>query len=89
MSSTASQGPPRLAHLDRTNLTADRRDGSYNFMTRNERIMADSPIVCNQVQIAVANPAVRNGDLNFLQTQLSWVIVVRQEFRPAACAASP
>ena len=74
--------PTRCPTSTELNLTANRRDGSYNFVARNEWIMADTPIVCNQVKIAVANPTVRNGDLDLLQAQISWVIVVWQELCP-------
>ena len=74
--------PNTLACLEGLYFTANSRNSPDNFMTRNKRIMADTPIVRNKVKIAVANAAVRNCDLNLLRAYLAWLVVEGQEFRP-------
>ena len=46
--------------------TCVHRNGAHNLMARYERILADTPVVRNQVKIAVADAAVGNGDLHLL-----------------------
>ena len=50
-------------------------------MTGNEGILADAPVVGDQMKIAVADAAVGDGDFDFLQAQLAWVIAKRQAVR--------
>ena len=49
-------------------------------MTGNERVLADAPIVGDEMQIAVADAAMRNGNFDFVRTELAWIITERQEF---------
>src|ERR1035441_2455308 len=67
-----------LAYLEGSCLTAHGSNSPDNLVTRNERKMADAPIVGDKVKIAVADATVSNGDLNLLRTQLSWIIVEGQ-----------
>ena len=43
--------------------------------------MADSPIVRNQMKIAVANAAVGNGDFNFLRSQFPRIVTIGEQLR--------
>src|SRR5208337_1402656 len=67
-----------LAYLECLHFIASSRNGPDNFMARNERIMAYTPIVGNKVKIAVANAAVRNRNLYLLRTQLARVVMEGQ-----------
>src|ERR1035438_851982 len=73
--------PPKtdsLAYLERSCLTAHGSNSPDNLVARNERKMADAPIVGDKVKIAVADATVRNGDITRLRPQLSWIIVEGQ-----------
>jgi hypothetical protein len=50
-------------------------------MAGNERILADAPVVGDQVKVAVADAAVGDGDLHLLRTQLAGVVAIGQQFR--------
>jgi hypothetical protein len=69
---------PTASELDRI---AHFRHPADNLMAWNERILADAPVVRDEVKIAVADAAVGDGDLNFMRTQLARVVVIRQQFR--------
>jgi hypothetical protein len=47
-------------------------------MAGNERILADAPVVGDEMKIAVADAAVSDGDFYFLRTQLSRFIFIRE-----------
>src|ERR1700679_3197145 len=49
-------------------------------MARDERILADAPVVGDQVEIAVADAAMGNGDLHFLRSQFARVITKGKQF---------
>jgi hypothetical protein len=73
--------PPKadtLTHLERSRLRADGSNSAHNFMPGNERILADAPVVRDEVKVAVANAAVGDRDLYFLRAQLSGVIPIRE-----------
>ena len=57
-----------LANLERSHLRADSCNRADNLVAGNERILADAPVVRDEVKIAVADAAVSNGDLNLMQT---------------------
>ena len=69
-----------LAHRERSNPVAHSRHRADNLMAGNERILADAPVVRDQVNIAMADAAVGDGNLNLLRAQLPWVIAKRQQF---------
>lgn len=69
-----------LAHCQRTHTVANCRDSTHNLVAGDERILADAPVVRNQVKIAVADAAVGDADLHFLCPQFAWVVAVRQQF---------
>jgi hypothetical protein len=55
-----------LAHFEGAHTVADGGYGSDDFMAGNEGVLADAPIVGDEVKIAVADAAVSNLDLDFL-----------------------
>ena len=71
-----------LAHLERADLAADSGDGADDFVTGDEGILADAPVVGDEVQIAVADAAVGDGDFDFVRAELAWVIAQRKQLRP-------
>src|ERR1700739_224623 len=54
-------------------------DGADNFVPGDKRILADAPVVRNQMKIAMTNTAVGNADFDFLHAQFTWVIAKRQK----------
>ncbi len=69
-----------LAHVQRSHLRPCFRNRADNLMAGYEWILADAPVVRNQVNIAVADAAVGHGYLHLLRAQLAWVVVIGQKF---------
>jgi hypothetical protein len=59
---------------------ADRCYLADDFVAGDEGIFADAPVIRNQVQIAVANSAMRDANLHFLRTQYSRVVAKGKKF---------
>jgi hypothetical protein len=55
------------------------RNRADDFVSGNERELADAPVVGDQMNIASTNAAVRHADLNLIETQVAWVISERQK----------
>jgi hypothetical protein len=55
------------------------RDCSDYFMARDERELADAPVVRDQMNVASTNAAMRHADLDFIETQVAWVVSERQK----------
>ena len=70
-----------LADLERLDLGAHGRDLADDLVAGDEGILADAPIVGDQVQIAVADAAVGDGDFDFVRAELAWVVAEGQKFR--------
>src|SRR5271166_1328534 len=68
-----------LAHFEREHPGADSRHRAHNLMAGNEGILADSPVVRNQVKVAMADSAMRNCDFHFLRAKLARVVLERQQ----------
>ena len=71
-----------LAHCQRTDPLADGGDGADDLMARDKRVMADAPVVGNEMNIAVTDAAVGDGNLHLLRTQRAWVVMIGQQFCP-------
>ena len=69
-----------LADLEGFDLGAHGGDRADNLVAGNEGVLADAPIVGDEVQIAVADAAVGNGDLDFVRAELARIITEGQEF---------
>ena len=69
-----------LTHFKLLDAIANGGNCSDHFVAGDKRILADSPIVRDEVDIAVANAAMGDGNLDLLRTQRSWIVVVREEF---------
>ena len=70
-----------LTNLERRpRLRADCHNRAHNLMAGNEWILADAPVVRDQVKIAVADAAVGNGDLYLLRVEPARLIVKGQQF---------
>ena len=54
-----------LTHRQRLYVTADCGNGTHNLVTGDKRKLADSPVIVNKVNIAVADAAVGDLNLNF------------------------
>ena len=67
-----------LAHLERTDVRAHRRHRAHDLVAGNERILADTPIVGNQVEIAMTDAAMGDAYLDFLRTECPWGVAKRQ-----------
>ena len=59
-------------------VSADRDHSPHNLVTWNKRILAESPIVVDEVNIAMANATMRDLDLDLVRTQFAWIILIRQ-----------
>src|SRR5581483_3838766 len=69
-----------LPHRERAHFGTHCRDGADHFVTGNEWILADAPVVADQMDVAMTNAAVGDTDLDFIQTQFSRVVTKRQKF---------
>ena len=50
-------------------------------MTRNEGVLADSPIVVDEMNVTVADSAVRDLHFDFIHLQFARIVLVRQQMR--------
>ena len=73
--------PDALADLKVAHLAAHGRNRADNLVAGNKRILADAPIVGDQVQVAVADAAVGDGDLDLLRAELARIVTKGQKFR--------
>jgi hypothetical protein len=64
-------------------LGAHSHDGTHNFMTWNERKLAQPPVIVDQMNIAVAYAAMGDLNLNLVQAQIAWIILIRQQMCPS------
>jgi hypothetical protein len=71
-----------LAEFKRANLAAEGSDGSDDLVTGNEGILADAPVIGDEVKITVADAAVSDGDFNLVRAELAWVVAQREQLRP-------
>ena len=69
-----------LAQLAGADLGANGGDSADDLVAGNEGILADAPVVGDQVEIAVADAAVGDGDFHFMGSQLPWVVPEREQF---------
>ena len=60
-------------------MRTDCGDGSDDFVAGDEWILADAPVVGNEMKVAMTNSAVGNADFDFLHAQFPWVIAKRQK----------
>src|SRR5258707_876147 len=56
---------------------AHRHHCPHNLMARNEWILAEPPVVIDQMNIAMANATMRDLNLNLIGAQLTGVVLVR------------
>ena len=68
-----------LADFKRADFAAESGNGTDDLVTGDEGILADAPIVGDEVQIAVADAAVGDGDLNFAGAELARVVLERKK----------
>jgi hypothetical protein len=68
-----------LVELKSANLATESRDGSDDFVTGDEGILADAPVVGNEMQIAVADAAVGDGDFDLVRAELAWFVAQRKQ----------
>ena len=68
-----------LAELKRANLAPERRDGSDDFVARDEGILADAPVVGDEMKIAVTDAAVGDGDFDFVRAELAGIVAKRKQ----------
>src|SRR6185503_5905175 len=71
--------PDTLTELQRAHLRSNRRHGSNHLVPGDEWILADTPIVGNEMKIAMTNSAVGDADFDFLSAQFSWVVAKGQK----------
>ncbi len=55
-------------------------DGAYNLMAGNEWILANAPVVVYEVEVAVADAAVRDPNLDITWLEFATVIFIGQQF---------
>jgi hypothetical protein len=80
LADSAAIGLPAHAHslprLAIPHVGAHRNHRPYNLVTRNERVLAEAPVVIDQRDIAMADTAVRDLDLDFIWLQLARIELV-------------
>src|SRR5580698_573283 len=72
--------PYAVAYLVQIHVAAHGCDRTHHLVARDERIMADAPVIGDQMEIAMADAAMGNGNLNLLRSQLAGVVVIGQKF---------
>ena len=68
-----------LADFEQLDLRADGRHLADDLVAGNEGILADAPVIGDEMKVAVADAAVGDGDLDLLRSQLAGVILERQQ----------
>jgi hypothetical protein len=68
-----------LADFKRADFGAERSDCADDFVTGDEGILADAPIVGDEVQIAMADAAMGDSDFDFACAELARVILQRKK----------
>ena len=58
-----------LSCFERADLRADGGDVADDLMAGDERILTDSPVVGNEMKVAMTNTAVGDADFDFLRAQ--------------------
>ena len=71
--------PDTLTRFDGMNPGAGCDDGPDDLVSGNEGILTDSPIVGNQMKIAVTDTAVGDADFDLMRAQFTRVIAKRQK----------
>ena len=61
-------------------VAAGLRNRSYNLVAGDERLLADAPIVVDQMQVAVTDAAVRDFDLDVDRFQFAGVVLIWKQF---------
>jgi hypothetical protein len=56
---------------------SDQSDGPDNLVPRHKRVLAAAPVVVNQVDVAVTDSAVGDGDLGILKAKLDGLVRIR------------
>src|ERR1700710_1467741 len=68
-----------LAHLSLLNIGANRHHASDDLMTRNKRVLADAPIIVDQVYVAVTHATVRDLYFDLVRLKIARIVLVRQQ----------
>ena len=68
-----------LADFKRADLAAERGNGADDLVTGDEGILADAPIVGDEVEVAVADGAMGDGDLNLAGAELARIVLERKK----------
>jgi hypothetical protein len=63
-----------LADLESFDFGADGGDVANDFVTRDEWELADAPIVGDEMQIAMTDAAVRDGDFDVVRSEFAWIV---------------
>ena len=69
-----------LADGELLDVSADSGDLADHLVTRDEGVQADAPVVGDEMEIAVADATVRNGDVHILRADLAWVVLEGEQF---------
>jgi hypothetical protein len=54
-------------------------DSANDFVAGNERVLADAPIVVDQMNVAAADAAMRDGNLHVMLLEIAGFVLVRQK----------
>ncbi|MNZ88335.1 hypothetical protein D3C78_1072240 [compost metagenome] len=77
-----------LPHFQTANLVAQAHDTADHLVARDERVVADAPIVVDQRLVGVADAAVFHGDFYLIVAQRTGVVAVAFQWR-ARCGGGP
>ncbi len=77
------------ADLDRTHFSSDGRDGSDHLVSGNKGVLADAPIVSDQMQIAVADSAMGDGNFDFVWPEFARVVAEGEKFGTCRMSGKP
>jgi hypothetical protein len=80
----AGTGLPANAHAlpdgKVLHLAADCGHHADNLVSGNEGVLADAPIIVDQVDVAMADPAMGDLDLDFVGLEFTWGVFEGQKF---------
>jgi hypothetical protein len=69
-----------LADFESANFGSGGCDGADDFVAGNKGVLADAPIVGDQMQVAMADSAVGDGNFNVIQPKFAWVVTEGEKF---------
>ena len=66
-----------IAGIQSEHGTSGSHDFANDLMARDERVLADSPVIVDHMDIVAANPAMRDGNFHLVLLDIAGIVLVR------------